>query len=151
MKQSPELTPDIILVDGNGILHTHRFGLASHLGVIVDIPTIGVAKNLFQMNDLGLLRDDEHKSKIDQLEKVGDSFDLCGEENQVLGLALKNCAATSKPVFVSIGHKVSLERAKKVVLQCSKFRVPEPVRQADMRSREFIRCSAAKAEALSLS
>ncbi len=46
----PEVTPQVILIDGNGILHPHRFGLASHMGVLLDMPTVGVAKNLFQVH-----------------------------------------------------------------------------------------------------
>ena len=127
---------DVIFVDGNGILHPEKFGLACHLGVLVDLPCIGVAKNIFQMEDL--IRDEEHKRKIEQqLNNIGDDFEL-RHEGQLLGLALKNSTATN-PVFVSIGNKIDLMTAKKTVIKCSKFRVPEPIRQADIRSREFIR------------
>ena len=135
----PELTPQVLLIDGNGILHQHKFGLACHLGVILDVPTIGVAKNLYQMNDVGLLRDEEHKRKIGALAKAGDSFDLVGAGGEVLGSALKTCAKATKPMFVSVGHKIDLETAKKVTMLVSRHRVPEPTRQADIRSREAIR------------
>lgn len=136
---NPELIPDIILVDGNGILHSDRFGLASHLGVLVDIPTIGVAKNLYQMNELGIQRDEDHAKSIAALEHSGDSFPIKVANGEELGLALKTCSSSTKPVFVSIGHKIDLLTAKNQVLRCSKFRVPEPIRQADIRSREFLR------------
>ena len=135
----PELTPQVLLIDGNGILHHHQFGLACHLGVILDLPAIGVAKNLFQMTDVGLLRDDEHKQKIEALTRTGDNFDLMGHGDKVLGSALKTTESAAKPMFVSIGHRIDLETANKVTLLCSKFRVPEPTRQADIRSREAIR------------
>lgn len=137
--ERPELGPDYLIVDGNGLLHYHKFGLACHLGVLVDLPTFGVAKNLFQMNDLGLLRDDEHQRRIEALKGAGDSFELKGTGDEVLGLAVKTCESATKPVFVSIGHKVSLKTALKVTVLCSKFRVPEPTRQADMKTREHIR------------
>ncbi|KAJ1971513.1 hypothetical protein H4R34_005720, partial [Dimargaris verticillata] len=50
-QEQPELVPQVIMVDGNGVLHPRRFGLASHLGVVADIPTIGVAKNFLQIDD----------------------------------------------------------------------------------------------------
>lgn len=138
-RHRPEMTPEVLLVDGNGLLHSDEFGLACHLGVLVDLPTIGVAKNLYQMNDLGLLRDEKHQQQIELLSKVGDSFNLLGDGNRILGVALKNCLAAKKPVFVSIGHRINLSTAMEVVSKCSVFRVPEPIRQADMRSREYLR------------
>ncbi len=56
----PQFNPDAIIVDGNGLLHNYEFGLACHLGVLADVPTVGAAKNLYQMNDEGILRDEEH-------------------------------------------------------------------------------------------
>ncbi len=139
-QREAEVTPQVVLVDGNGVLHPHRFGLACHLGVKADTPTIGVAKNLFQMNDEGLMRDSEHKKKIQELSKVGDSFELSmSSDGSVLGAAVKSSADSSKPVFVSVGHQIDLKTALGVVLRCSRYRVPEPIRQADIRSREYLR------------
>jgi len=129
--------PDVLMVDGNGRLHPKEFGLACHVGVIADIPCIGVAKNLFQMGDI--IRDSEHKEKSNGLVNAGDSFDIHGAEGAVIGAAVKGCKKASKPIYVSQGHKVSLETAIEVVAKCSNYRVPEPVRQADMMSRHEIR------------
>lgn len=129
--------PDVLMVDGNGRLHPKEFGLACHVGVISDIPCIGVAKNLFQMGEI--IRDDEHREQISGLVKAGDSFNIAGNGGVVIGAAVKGCQKSSKPIYVSQGHRVSLETAIAVVVQCSKYRVPEPVRQADMMSREEIR------------
>ena len=126
----------VVLVDGNGILHPERFGLASHLGVIADTPTVGVAKNLYQTEDL--LRDAEFKGKVSSLSSAGDAFDLM-INSELVGLALKTKTEATNPVVVSVGHKIDLETAKRVVLKTSKFRIPEPIRQADIRSREYIR------------
>ena len=135
----PGLTPQVILVDGNGILHPSRFGLACHIGVLADLPTVGVAKNLFQMEDLGLKRDGGHKQQIEELHSRGDSFDLRTDSNEVLGVALRSSEDATKPVFVSVGHRMDLKTATAVVLACSKYRIPEPTRQADMRTREYLR------------
>lgn len=135
----PDLIPDCLLVDGNGTLHPRGFGLASHIGVCCDVPTVGVAKNLFQMYDVGLLRDEDHKQKISEMKNPGDHFVLETTSGSILGLAVKTSASSSKPVYVSVGHKISLQTAAWLVCHCSKYRIPEPVRQADIRSREFLR------------
>lgn len=137
--ERPDLTPEVLLVDGNGLLHPHRFGLACHLGVLVDVPCIGVAKNLFQMNEEGILRDEEFHKGVRALREPGESLPLKDSAGKTLGLALKTTAQSTKPVFVSVGHRVTLKTARRVVLALSKYRVPEPTRHADMISREFIR------------
>ncbi|XP_073481311.1 endonuclease V [Aquarana catesbeiana] len=134
-EKKPELMPQVLLVDGNGILHHRGFGVACHLGILTDLPTIGVAKNLLQVD--GLENNEAHKEQAKQLEDGGDYFHLKGSTGHILGAALKSCKKSSKPIYVSVGHKISLETAVNVVRSCCKYRVPEPTRQADIRSREF--------------
>lgn len=136
-KTKPDIIPQIILVDGNGILHPRGFGLASHLGVISDIPTIGVAKKLFSVD--GLYKDDKHSANIRSLKLAGDSFPLVGSSGKTWGVALKGQTKVINPIYLSVGHKISLSTAEDLVFRCSRSRIPEPVRQADLRSREFIR------------
>ncbi|XP_013384792.1 endonuclease V isoform X1 [Lingula anatina] len=136
-KKNPELMPQVVLVDGNGILHPKEFGLACHLGIILDIPTVGVAKKLFQVD--GLEKNAEHADKVKQLAKGGDTFPLIGASGRILGKALRSSDNTENPVYVSIGHKISLETAVCLVHQCCKYRIPEPIRQADIKSREYLR------------
>lgn len=77
-----------MLFDGNGILHPRGLGLASHFGVLEDICTVGVAKNLYQMGSL--LRDEDHKVKISHLKQKGDFFGLHHNVDQkVLGVVRK--------------------------------------------------------------
>ncbi|XP_007125352.1 endonuclease V isoform X7 [Physeter macrocephalus] len=139
----PEL--EVLFVDGNGVLH-HRassssapagFGVACHLGVLTDLPCIGVAKKLLQVD--GLENNALHKEKIRLLKAGGDSFPLMGGSGTVLGMALKSHDHSTKPLYVSVGHKMSLEAAVRLTHGCCKFRIPEPVRQADIRSRDYIR------------
>ncbi|KAK2192786.1 hypothetical protein NP493_23g07039 [Ridgeia piscesae] len=127
----------VVLVDGNGVLHPRYFGLACHLGVKQGIPTVGVAKNLFQID--GLERNEAHQAQIEDLQRAGDTFYLYGASGRTLGMALKTCEKATKPVYVSVGHQVSLDTAVWIATTCSLYRVPEPVRQADLRSREFVR------------
>ncbi|XP_034881732.1 endonuclease V isoform X6 [Mirounga leonina] len=131
----PEL--EVLLVDGNGVLHHRGFGVACHLGVLTDLPCVGVAKKLLQVD--GLENDAQHKEKIRLLRAGGDSFPLIGGSGTVLGMVLKSHKHSSKPLYISVGHKISLEAAVRLTRGCCRFRIPEPVRQADIRSRDYIR------------
>ncbi|XP_071966055.1 endonuclease V-like isoform X2 [Antedon mediterranea] len=135
--EKPEYMPQVMFVDGNGMLHPRGFGVACHLGVITDMVTIGVAKKLLHVD--GIEKDASHAEKIKQLTKGGESFPLSGSSGKILGKVLRVCDESSNPVYVSVGHKISLETAVDLVHRCSKHRIPEPIRQADIRSREFLR------------
>jgi len=228
MKDSPELTPSVILVDGNGILHERSAGIASFLGVRVGIPTIGVGKSLYCVDDL--TKDGVKMGVFNQLNEVLDSNDsaceeskmkspnskdheclivsnqgamessnidsidesltkgitgleeikhdpsrsledsmqalstkcqgfavpLIGSTGRVWGAALighggkvssrkergkqNNFAVGTKvPIYVSIGHSISLHEALRICTSVSWARIPEPVRQADLIGREIIR------------
>ncbi|XP_054157242.1 endonuclease V-like [Oppia nitens] len=140
LKQNqPKLLPKIWLIDGNGLLHPRKFGLASHFGVLTDTAVIGVAKNPYYMSFVDQSVKDEHKRRILSLQKIGDQFDIKNSSgDEVIGVALKTRNDCKNPVYVSIGHKVSLETAIQVVLKCCLYRVPEPIRRADIISRQQI-------------
>lgn len=132
----PELTPEVLMIDGNGILHPNRAGIASHLGVELGIPSIGVAKNLHMLPELGEI---DKKKIAEKLDIKGSTFMLKTEQDEVLGCAVKTTDSGVNPVFISIGTGVSLESAIKLVLHYSIYRIPEPTRQADVISREYLR------------
>ncbi|XP_029417208.1 endonuclease V isoform X2 [Nannospalax galili] len=136
-EKEPGLMPQVLLVDGNGVLHQRGFGVACHLGVLTELPCIGVAKKLLQVD--GLENNALHKEKIRLLQAGGDTFPLVGGSGTVLGMALKSHDHCIKPLYVSVGHRMSLEAAVRLTYRCCRFRAPEPVRQADIRSREYIR------------
>ena len=148
----PQLFPHVVLVDGNGILHPNRFGLACHLGVLAGVATVGVGKTLHCVD--GLTREGVQRLTQAGCARAGDSADLVGDSGAVWGAALRTTdpdpkrapkgagtdgKALFKPVLVSIGHGLSLASALKLVRRCIKHRIPEPVRQADLRSREWLR------------
>ncbi len=109
--------PDLLLCDGQGIAHPRRFGLASHLGLICDIPSIGVAKSRL----VGL--------PVRVGEKRGNRQPLIDGE-ELVGFALRTRSGV-KAVYVSPGHRVSMETAVDLVLSCTfNYRLPEPIRQA---------------------
>jgi len=111
--------PDVVLFDGQGIAHPRGLGLASHLGLFLDVPTIGCAKTPL----VGTFGNVGHSK--------GSVTPLVHEE-QVVGMVVRTKDGI-KPLFVSVGHKISLTRAVAVVLSsCRGYRLPEPVRRAHL-------------------
>ncbi|HWP94867.1 MAG TPA: deoxyribonuclease V [Gammaproteobacteria bacterium] len=110
--------PDVILCDGQGIAHPRRFGIASHLGVLLDHPTVGVAKSML-VGRHGPLP--PHK---------GDWTPLV-DGDETIGAVLRTRERV-RPVYVSCGHRVSLASAVTLVMRCvTRYRLPEPTRLAD--------------------
>lgn len=113
-----KIKPDLIMVDGQGIAHPRRLGVASHLGLWLDIPTIGVAKSrLCGKHELVANLKGAHTPLIDNAE--------------VIGAVLRSKEKTN-PLYISSGHRVSLTTAIDWVLNClAGYKLPEPTRQAD--------------------
>ncbi|KAK2528364.1 Endov, partial [Columba guinea] len=133
-QEEPALQPQVLLVDGNGLLHPRGFGVACHLGVLTGLPCIGVAKNLLQVD--GLVKDELHREQIRSLRREGDTFPLTGSSGSILGMVLRSSKNSSRPLYISVGHKVCLETAVRVVRSCCRYRIPEPIRQVrQQRSR----------------
>lgn len=204
MQDQPEMTPKAILVDGNGVLHPRKAGIACFVGVKTGIPTIGVGKTLFYEGKLNkdvvlkeledsllgarnkltdnndesgdnsvLIVDSEvipkenssnssdEKPKnegpdrgalVQELSSVcrGVAVPLVNEAREVLACALvghggrtrvgkKPSAGTKNPVYISVGHSISLEEAVRISANLSFAKIPEPVRQADLIGRELLR------------
>lgn len=131
------LEPQVILVDGHGILHHRGFGLASHLGVLIDKPVIGCAKKLLFVD--GLYEKEVKKTFRLSTKKVGDNLKLKGKSGVVHGVALRTSVTTTNPIYVSIGHKISLTTAIKITTKSCIYREPEPIRLADQFSRKYLR------------
>ncbi|EOY29100.1 PREDICTED: endonuclease V isoform X1 [Theobroma cacao] len=129
--------PQVLMVDGNGLLHPRGFGLASHLGVLANLPTIGIGKNLHHVD--GLTRSGVKELLEAEENRTKDLITLRGSSGFIWGVAMRSTQSSLKPLFVSIGHRISLDTAIKVVKMTCKFRVPEPIRQADIRSRKHLR------------
>lgn len=111
-----KVLPDIYMIDGNGMLHPRFCGLASHFGVKLDKISFGVAKKL-------LIGDIDKENNIIL-------------NNIIVGKALKT-KKNVKPIYVSIGHKISLESAVNITLHFSKYRIPEPTRLAHNLLKEI--------------
>src|SRR5579883_1539549 len=120
--------PDLVMVDGQGIAHPRRLGIASHLGLWLQLPTIGCAKSILRGTyDRAALGD-----------QVGDWVPLVDKShhNEVLGAALRTRARVN-PMFISLGYGITLETSIHYVLACSRgYRLPEPTRLADKLSKD---------------
>lgn len=110
---------DMIMVDGHGLAHPRGFGLACHVGVLLDIPVIGVAKKCL------------YGTFSEPGPSKGERELIRGKNREVIGAALRTRDGV-KPVFVSIGNRTDLYTAIMVALECSRgLRIPEPTRLAD--------------------
>ena len=129
-------TPDLIFIDGHGYAHPRRFGIASHLGVLLNCATIGVAKSLL----IGTHEEPDAKA--------GSWAPLLGvnekKENEMIGAVLRT-ADSVRPVFVSQGHRISLESAIRLVMDVADgYRIPRPTREADHYVGEIKRSRASR-------
>ena len=119
LKQQPQL----VMVDGQGIAHPRRIGIASHLGLWLDLPAIGCAKSILT----------GHHGPLS--EEAGSWVPLKADA-EVIGAVLRTRAHV-KPVIISLGHRISLETSLHYVLACCRgYRLPEPTRLADKLSKD---------------
>ena len=115
--------PDLLMIDGQGIAHPRRFGAASHIGVLLDMPSIGCAKTR-------LVGDYEPP------QRCAGSTSFLTDDKETIGAVVRTRRG-EKPVFVSIGHLMDLNDSIRVVLKsCRGYRLPEPLRRADHLSRK---------------
>jgi len=118
--------PDIILFDGQGIAHPKGLGIASHIGVLLNVPTIGCAKSRL----------------IGTYKEPGPKKGTCSSllyKKEIVGVVLRT-KDNVKPLFVSPGHRIDIQGSMEIVLACSqRYRLPEPLRWADFLSKKIKR------------
>jgi deoxyribonuclease V len=109
--------PDLVLIDGQGIAHPRRLGLASHVGLFLGLPTIGCAKSILC---------GQHQPLAEEAGSHAELFD----HGEIIGAALRTKSGV-KPIYVSVGHKIDLVSALQWVINCCRgYRLPEPTRLA---------------------
>lgn len=116
--------PDLLLVDGQGIAHPRRFGIAAHLGVLLDLPAIGCAKSVL-------------RGKPDPMpDEVGACAPM-RDHGEIVGMALRT-RRHANPIYISVGHRLSLETAVGYVERCLRggYRLPLPTRLAHIHAAE---------------
>jgi deoxyribonuclease V len=117
-------TPDVLMTDSHGRAHPRRFGFASHLGVLLDHPALGVAKSIL----VGTPDGDLAPEKGSRVPLVDDG--------ETVGAVLRTRTDVN-PVYVSVGHRLTLEDAVALALDCSpRYKIPEPTRRAHKLSRK---------------
>jgi len=118
--------PDLFLFDGQGIAHPRRMGLAAHMGIILDKPSIGCAKtNLF--------------GNYEMPENKKGAYCLLKDKDEILGAVLRT-RKDVKPVFVSPGHKTNLNKSIEIIMNLTdRFRIPQPLRYAHKKSKELLK------------
>jgi deoxyribonuclease V len=127
-----ETEPDVVMLDGQGMAHPRRFGIACHFGVLTGLPTIGCAKTVLT-------------GKFEEPKKHAGSYSYMEHKGEIVGAALRTKENVA-PVYVSVGNRIDLEGAIELTLRCvkgyrlkSKYRVPEPTRQAHLFVNEIRR------------
>ena len=118
-----ERTPDVVLFDAHGIAHPRRLGLASHLGVLLDLPTIGCAKTHLV-------------GHAEEPARERGAWTPLVDRGEIVGAAVRTRAGRA-PLFVSPGHRIGVERAVTIALACCRGAfLPEPIRLADALAKE---------------
>ncbi len=119
--------PDLLIFDGQGIAHPRRLGIASHMGVLLDIPAIGCAKSrLYGTFD-------------DPAGRAGSRSYLYDTDGTIIGVVLRT-RDNVRPVFVSPGHRVGIDESAGIIMNCVRnYRIPLPTRIADIRVKEYKR------------
>jgi len=116
--KSLKTTPTVFMFDGNGILHPYGIGLASHLGVVFDIVSIGVAKSLL----FGKIKDN-----------------IVTIDGNKKGLVFFSSKKIRRPIYISPGHKITIKTSYKIVKNLSSFKIPEPLRQAHILANKNLK------------
>ncbi|MCR5835687.1 MAG: endonuclease V [Lachnospiraceae bacterium] len=123
-----QIEPDVLFFDGNGYLHPRHMGLATHAGIIIDKPSIGVAKSYYKINGVDYkMPEKSEKSYTDII--IG---------NEVYGRALRT-KDDVKPIFISIGNKIDLDTATIMTIKMidENSRIPIPTRLADLMTHKM--------------
>ena len=116
--------PDVYLFDGQGLIHPRRLGIACHIGLWLDAPTIGIGKT-------------HYIGEYDQPSEEKGEFSEIVHRDEVIGVLLRTRAQV-KPVYVSVGHRATLDTARQLALRCStRYRLPEPIRAAHISAGDF--------------
>ena len=130
-EEYPELMPQLILIDGNGVWHPRGCGIATHFSILSGIPSVGVSKNVLCIDDIDrkaveklLLENAKNKDEIVRIKDLGYAYNVTGN--------------IKKAIYVSVGNNITLEQSINIVKSVAIYRISEPIRKADKLSRLLI-------------
>lgn len=130
----PELMPQVLMVDGNGILHCNEFGMACHLGVLLDMPVFGVSKTFFNVD--GLDEKIMYARYTKTCKEKLDTLTIKGNSGKIWGAMMRT--GDINGIYISAGHKIDLGSCIVLVKKMCLFKNPEPLRVADILGRKMI-------------
>jgi len=132
----PHLSPQVILIDGNGVWHPRRAGSASHFGVLSGIPCFGVSKNVLYVDNI--TRESIQQLLTEKANEKDQFVEVKDNHGNTLGLAYNVTGSVKSAVYISVGHKITLATACQIFQSVTKYRICEPIRQADLLSRQIV-------------
>lgn len=136
MIRKPEYSPDLLIINSYGKLHPHKAGSATQLAISLKLPIIGTGQTILNIDGLS-----EKVAKSDfkqQCQNVGEYAELVGQSGTVYGAAVKTSTTSSNPVYVTVGSNITLTTAIDIVINCSEFRTPDPIRKAEKKAKDFM-------------
>ena len=134
--KKPEYSPDVLMINSYGKLHDRCAGCATQLALHLNMPVIGIGLTILKVDGIGERITREQFKK--ECKNEGDYIELIGESNTIYGAAVRTTKQSIHPIYVTVGSYISLNRAICIVLNCSKFRFPEPVRCAEKRCKDIL-------------
>ncbi|CAF0759982.1 unnamed protein product [Adineta steineri] len=135
-QRCPHLTPQVILIDGNGVWHPRRAGSACHFGVLSDIPCFGVSKNVLYVDSI--TRSTIQELLIEKAPEKDQYVEVTDDSGNILGIAYNVTGNVKNAVYISVGHKITLQTALNIFQSVTEYRICEPIRQADLLSRAMV-------------
>ena len=132
----PELMPQVILMNDNGVWHPKRAGIASYFSILSGIPCFGVSKNLIVAD--GITQERVEQMLVEQAPIENQFVQVVGDSGAVLGLAYNITGSLKNAVYISAGHKITLQTACDIFKKVTKLNITETVHQADQLSRDLV-------------
>jgi len=132
--------PDFWFVNGQGTLHPRGFGVACHMGVMLNISVIGVGNSLLKIHGVNKAQIENEFKRLHEKKKTAFEYiELRDNEKNIIGAAVRPLTLIHSPIYVSPGHKMDLITALEIVKRTSYYRMPEPIRLAEIKSKEYMK------------
>ena len=135
-KHCSHLTPPVILINDNGVWHPRRAGIASYFGVLDGIPCLDITKNVLCVD--GIIGGKIKELLADNAPGENQYVQVIGDSGQLLGLAYNASGSAKNAVYISVGHRITLETVRKIFQSVTKYRIWGPTRQVDILRREMV-------------